>query len=50
MSDQVVHLPEPAPRFIGHTVTGGLTAVGLLAAIYTAFAIPAEALPLQAKV
>lgn len=42
--------PELRPQAISHTVTGGLTCLGLLAALYAAVAMPDSALPMQAKV
>lgn len=41
---------KPWPAHISPLVTGGLTAIGLLAAIYAAATLPTATLPLQAKV
>ncbi|ARQ01498.1 DoxX family protein [Pseudorhodoplanes sinuspersici] len=41
---------EPRPAHISPLVTGSLTAIGLIAAIYAAATLPAATLPLQAKV
>ena len=41
---------EPRPAYISPLVTGSLTALGLIAAIYAAATLPTVALPLQAKV
>ena len=41
--------PELRPQAISHTVTGGLTGLGLLAALYAAVTMSDSALPMQAK-